>query len=89
MDLAISSFIITPKNLFQNIKKNIYNKISKILKIYKSVEFIKRIDQNKKLFISSVRFHKNQRIKIHPAIQAWEIISFVDSLVINLVFSMK
>ena len=45
--------------------------------------------QNKKLFISRVRFHINQRVNIPHAIQACEIISFVDSLVINLVFSIK
>jgi hypothetical protein len=63
--------------------------ISSTIKIIKSDLFIKSIDQNKKLFISSVRFQRNQIVNIHPAIQACEIISFVDSFVINFVFSMK
>lgn len=72
-----------------NIKNSIYIIIAKILKIIKSDLFIKSIFQNKKLFISRVRFQINQSVKIPPAIPACEIISFVDSLVIYFVFSIK
>lgn len=77
------------KNLSLNIKNSIYSIIAKILKIIKSDLFIKSIFQNKKLFISRVRFQINQSVKIPPAIQACEIISLVDSLVIYFVFSIK
>ncbi len=89
LDLAKSSLIIILKNFLQNIKKNIYKIINKILSKNKSNSFTNNIDQNKKLFISKVKFQRNQVIKIHPAIPVCDIISFVDSFVINLVFSIK
>jgi hypothetical protein len=89
LDLAKSSLIIILKNLFQNIKKNKYKTSNNMVSINKSKPFMNNIDQNKKLFISKVTFHSNQITKIHQAIQVCDIISFVDSFVINLVFSTK
>ena len=60
-----------------------------IIKNTISVLFINKIDQNKKLLISRLKFHINQVVNIHQAIHAWDIISFVDSFDIKLVFSMK
>jgi len=39
--------------------------------------------------MSKVKFQRNPVTKIHQAIQVCEIISFVDSFVIKLVFSIK
>lgn len=89
MALAISSLIVIANKFFQkNINKNIVDKNKIEIKI-KSKLFINNIFQNNKEFISSWRFQINQIKNIHPAIQVWEIISLVDSFVINLVFSIK
>lgn len=48
-----------------------------------------KILQKSKLFMSKVSHFKNEIQKIHQAIQACEMISLLDSLVINLVFSMR
>lgn len=89
IDLAISSFIIIAEKFFQNLKKNIYIIISKIDNIIISVLFINNIEPNKKLFISKVKSHKNHTVNIAQATHPWDIISFVDSFVIKLVFSIK
>jgi hypothetical protein len=51
--------------------------------------FTKSILQKRKLFISRVKLFKKDIQKIHPAIQACDIISLLDSFVINFVLSMK
>jgi hypothetical protein len=68
-DLAKSSLIIILKNLFQYKKKNKYKIINKTNKIIISALFTNKIEPNKKLFISKVKFPKNQVTKIQPAIQ--------------------
>lgn len=89
LDFEISLLIITPWNLFEYKINNKIIIINNIDNIIKSTLLINKILQNKKLFISRLKFHINHIVNIQRAKPEIEIISLLDSLVIKLVFSMK
>jgi hypothetical protein len=86
---AISSLIFRARKFFQKRKNKIYHMINRPEIIVISVILINKILQKRKLNISSWRLQRKPIKKIPQPIPACEIISFVDSLLIKFVCSIK